>query len=226
MSIPLILAYCSIFASIIALFILIIASFRSSEKKQKKKTNYVKRSNRTIKVDYVEESEPKGTNVRVASLLWTVVLGQVLGLFFALVYVNDPLATRSLLRLNGFILISATLLCSVLTIVNGWFRVKMEVLFRLIFQGYSLLVGGFLLSGAMGKHVSIKSAMEAAGGRLYAIIILFFLTAILALILMFVDVVYRRSENTKYDYNQYFRIVIFVSMSIGLGLLFVKYLLS
>ena len=226
MSFFLILAYLSISASITALFTLIIASFRSGDTDADQSTQYIKRSSRTIKANFIEPTvSSKGANVRITALIWSVLAGQIVGLFLLLFYVESPESVRTLLRTNGYILIFATLLCSFLTMLNGWFEIKMKLWFRIIFQAYSFLVGGLLLSGAFGKKISIRNALEAAGGRLLVIIIAFFLTAVFAFILMFANGAYRDSENLEYDFNTYFRIVIIVGMVIGVGLLFVRYLL-
>ncbi|MBN1155948.1 hypothetical protein JXB12_13605 [candidate division KSB1 bacterium] len=223
MQFPLCFAYLSMGASIIALFTLIIASFQSGDTGKDRSVRFIRRASRTIKTnDSSDKVEKADVNVRVTALLWTVVLGQVIGLFFVLFYVSDADASRTFLRVNGFILIFASLLCSFLTILNGWLKIRMELWYRIIFQAYSFVVGGFLLSGAVGGRISISRAVSEAGEKLYLIIMAFFFTVILALILMFADGVYRDNERLEYDFNNYFRIVITVGMIIGLGLLFIR----
>ena len=219
-----ILSSASIFASIIALYVLIIGSFEKKDKKEERvEHHYIKNTSRIRNVNKINENkihQSKGLNTQVSSLLWTVIIGQAVGLYFLFVFLSKNEAVHIILRINGFFLLIAAFLCSILTMFNGWLKKKMEIPFRLIFQGYSLGVAIILFRLGIHRGVSVKEAVVAAGIFPNITIVVFFTTVILALILMLLDALYRKHERVDFNYNIYFLIVVIVGMVVGLSLLF------
>ena len=81
-----VLSSLSICASLISLYILIIGSFEVKEKKEvSNREQFIKRESRIIKVNQSDNNQTQrneGVNTQVSSLLWTVVIGQVIALYF------------------------------------------------------------------------------------------------------------------------------------------------
>lgn len=219
-----ILIYCSILASVVALYVLIIGSFEKKENDEKFASPFVKRDSRIIKVNRLDEKPAlqtaEGADTQISSLIWTTLVGQAVGLYFLLVFLNDYRIVNTILKLNGIILLIASFLCSILTIANAWFKKKMETSYRLIFQGYSLIMALILFLLGIGKGVTMKKAIIAAGFFPNVIIIMYFSSVIIALALMLFDGLYRKHERVDYDFNKYFRLVVLIGMVIGLSLLF------
>lgn len=217
------LSVLSVIASVVALYVLIIGSFEKKEKKEEKLTQqFIKRESRTIKITKSEENplkENKGLNTQVSSLLWTVVIGQAVALYFILVFLEGNKDVNIVLRVNGIVLLLASFLCSILTIFNGWFKKKMNISHRLMFQVYSLVVAIILFRMGIEKGISIKEAIGAAGYIPNIIIIVYFSTVIFALALMLFDGIYRKSERVDFNFNIYLLIVVAVGMGVGLSLL-------
>ena len=218
-----ILSTSSIFASIVALYVLIIGSFEKKEKKEKKvERQFIKRESRTIKVNKSDNNQlqqTEGLNTQVNSLLWTVIVGQTVGLYFLFVFLDVPKNVNLVLRLNAIILLLASFLCSIFTMFNGWLKRKMDVSHRLMFQGYSLAVAITLFRLGISKGITVEQAVVAAGIIPNIIIYVFFTTVILALILMLLDGLYRKNERVDFNFNIYFLIVVIVGMIVGLSLL-------
>ena len=218
-----ILSFSSILASIFALYVLIIATFEKKEKKEEKgESKFVKRESRTITTNknqpnQIQQSE--GLNTQASSLLWTVVIGQVVGLYILFVFLEETRAIYNVLRFNAFILLFASFLCSILTMLNGWFKKKMDISSRLLFQGYSFFIAMILFRIGIGKGITVRQAIDKAGILPDVIAVLYFLTAVIALVLMLLDV----SENRKYEhvdfnFNFYLLIVVIVGMFVGISL--------
>ncbi len=217
------LAALSIFASVVSVYILIIASFEKREKKKEKpKQQFIKRESRTIVVNHTKnetKEEKEGVNTQVTSLLSTVVIGQAVGLYFLFVFLSGTKGYYSVLKFNGVFLLLASFLCSILTMLNGWLKKKMEISFRLIFQGYSFIVAIVLCRIAFNGKLNVQQAISKAGPILNYIVIVSFSTVIVALGLMFLDGIYRKQQRLDYNFNIYYLIVVITGMGIGLGLL-------
>jgi hypothetical protein len=210
------LAICSIIASLAALYVLVIASFEKGEK--------TANPNPFASTGAVLKHE-KPVKTQVSSLIWTVVLGQVVGLYYFLLFSSNSHIVGTFFRLNALILLAASVICSVLTILNAWFKRRMVISHRLIFQSYSLVVAIVLLIISAKKSTSISMAMKQASSRMDIVIILYFSSVIVALFLMLWDGLYRKEEEVEYDYGTYFRIVIIVGMVVGITMLFVKWMI-
>ena len=217
-----IFAIFSIFANIVALYILIIASFEKKEKKNEINAKFVKRDSRTINVpraDEIPESPEKKTNTRIVSLLCTVLIGQIVGVYFLLVFVGELKIVNTILRINGGFLLLASIICSILTLLNGWLKKKMVVLFRLIFQSYSFIVAIILSMCRVKFTGGIRTTVLKATFVPNLVSIIYISTVIVALVLMLWDGLYRKHEKVDFDFNKYFRLVVLVGMIIGLGLI-------
>lgn len=217
------LTICASLASVISLYILIFASFEKKEKKPQIPYHFIKRDSRYIKAKPFENKsgeEKQGNNSRVVSLLSTVIIGQIVTLYFLFVFLNKDTIIRPILRMNALILLIASFICSILTILNAWLKKKMVISFRLLFQGYSLLMSMILIRLTIRKGVTIKAAVSAAGIIPDIIISMYFSSVIVALAMMLIDALYRKNEHVDYDFNIYFRIVVLVGMIVGLGMIF------
>jgi len=218
------LAIIPIFSSSVALLALILGSFEIKKKEDQPhpdEPQFIKRESRTIKINNVVDSAanfPAGLNTQIPSLLWTVILGQAVGLFFLLQFLSDLHTTKTIIKFNGVVLLFASFLCSILTILNGWLKRKMVILFRLLFQGYSFCVAMFLLYSVLVKDIGMQTALARAGFLSYVIIIFYFLTVIIAILLMLLDGILKKHQQIDFNYNIYYLIVIFIGMGIGLGL--------
>lgn len=218
----------SIFASLVALLVLIFGSFQKKEKKQDDEETafqFVKRESRTIKINKADENQlrkkKEGLNTQISSLLSVVVIGQFVGIYFLLVFLEKTSKVHTVIQTNAIILIIASMICSFLTLLNGWLKIKMEILYRLLFQGYSIIVAAVLFCIGVEKGITIQSALTSIGFIADFIIIVYFSTVILALALMLLDGVYRKHERVDFNFNNYFIIVIGIGMGVGLSLLLI-----
>ncbi len=208
------LAVCSVFASIIALFVLIFASYEGEDET---------RDDRAIRD---KDESIKAVKTQLPSLLWTVILGQAVGLYFFFVFVKDVPITNTILRYNAYVLLIASIFCSLLTILNAYNKKRMIIFHRLLFQGYSLALAFFILLHVLTKRASLRAVMETARSRVNIFIILYFSSVVIALFLMLGDGLYRKQERVEYNFNIYFLIVIGVGMFVGIGMYFAKWILT
>jgi len=224
----LIISSAAIFASVVALYILIIASFSQKEKTEPdEQPHFIKRDSRIIKVNKStpqNDQQVETINTQVSSLLWTVISGQFVGIYFFFVFIPGNDAAFVIMRINAMLLLLASFICSFLTMANGWMKKRMVISFRLIFQIYSLLVALILFRLGIGSGITFSDAIHKAGVIPDFIVNFYFLTVIIALALMLLDSsTFRKQEKVDYNYSIYFLIVVGVGMVVGLSL---KILLS
>lgn len=218
-SYQIILASISIFASIIALYVLIIASFQKKERpattehSNQRRTRIITASAIRQKIKQIKRK----TNTRVTSMIWTVLIGQGMGIYLLLTYVeSSKILVGRILKINGGLLLLASLLCSVLTLLNGWLKKKMVIAFRLAFQTYSFIIAMILLmfrmKGGHGARTTIFARIMPE-----FVIYFFLLTVVVALAMMLWDALYRKHLHISYDYSKYYRLVVLIGMILGLG---------
>ncbi|MBD3287903.1 hypothetical protein GF337_03790 [candidate division KSB1 bacterium] len=211
----------SIGASMIALYIIIIATFEKNENGENSGQAYIKRDARKIKVntDY-QKNNPKtdGLNTQGSSLIWTVLIGQFIGLYFLYYFITTEHIIRSILRYNSLILLLASFLCTLLTILNGFYKKRMELSNRLIFLFYSFIISSVLIYLMLQRGIDVKVAVINAGKIPYLIIVFYFVMMILALISMLLDGTVRKYDRVDFNFNIYYYVVIGVSFGIGLSM--------
>lgn len=221
-SIFLYLTILSITASIIALYILIFATFAKKEE-EKKNTGqiYIKRDARKIKVNTTHQAEnakTMGVNTQGSSLIWTVLIGQFVGLYFLHYFLISENVIRVILRTNSLILLIASFACTFLTILNGFLKKRMEISSRMIFLSYSFLMSGFLIFLMLQRGIDVRTAVISAGKMPYLIIVIYFIMMIFALISMLLDGTIRQYDRVDFNFNIYYYIIIGVSLGIGLSM--------
>ena len=212
----------SVAASLIALYILIFATFAKKEE-QKKTTGqkYVKRDARKIKVNTDQQagnSKPKGINTQGSSLIWTVLIGQFTGLYFLHYFINSENVIRNILKINSVFLLFASFICTFLTILNGFLKKRMEITNRMIFLSYSFIMSGVLIYLMLQRGIDVRTAVISAGKMPYLIIVFYFVMMIFALISMLIDGTIRQYDRIDFNFNIYYYIIISVSLGIGLSM--------
>ncbi len=205
----------SLLVSMIGLFILLFASFASKDDQQQQH-GFINKESRKIRVrketNEPEETEKKKPGSQFVLLLQTIIIGELVGLFF-LTLTNHPMK-YSLLYLNGGILLVASLGCSGLTLCNVWLKKKTNIRFREILQVATLLLGIIL----MKQSVTI----EAAFSRSYFDMPMYFYygTVVIALVTMLLKVIRgKKAEKTDFNFSNYLILIIASGLLIGTMLL-------
>ncbi len=213
----------SVLISLIGLYILLIFSF-SPRKKKKNKGEFIQKSARKIRVHHSQPSIQTLTkshqiNPRVILLLETIVIGEVVGLFFLLLS-NDPFKYK-ILAYNAAFLLIASFLCSVLTLLNAWFKKKTHIAFRVSLQAITLIVGIILFRLAMsGKSVKESISIVKAGVYMQMAIYGYFITVVVAIVTMLYIALKGDTENNEeLEFSNYLMLVIMSGLLIGSGLL-------
>lgn len=212
----------SVAASLIALYVLIFATFTKKEATIKTSGQiYIKRDARKIKVNTNHQAEnlkTKGINTQGGSLIWTVLIGQFTGLYFLHYFMITEDAIRDILKINSIILLLASFICTFLTILNGVLKKRMEMINRLTFLSYSFVMSGVLIYLMLQRGIDVKTAVISAGNMPYLIIIFYFVMMTFALISMLLDGTIRQYDRIDFNFNIYYYIIIGVSLGIGLSM--------
>ncbi len=205
----------SLMVSMIGLFILLFASFASKEDQQLK-NGFINKESRKIRFrkenGKVEKSNPKKPGPQFILTLQTIIIGQLVALFF-LIFTKDQLKF-TILTCNAIILISASFLCSILTLVNVWLKQKTNIFFRIILQIITLILGIALM------QLSGKGEAVILGGYMVIGIYGYYITVVIALGTMLYNVVFGNKVNKlEFNFSNYLLIVIASGLIIGTGLL-------
>jgi len=200
----------------IGLFILLFASFASKEDQQLQ-YGFINRESRKIRIrkenNKEEKTNRKKPNPEFLSLLETIIIGQLVALFFLLFTKNQMKFT--ILICNGIILITASFSCSVLTLVNVWLKKKTKIFFRTIIQVIALILGVFLM------NLSGKGEAAIRGGYLVIGIYGYYITVVIALGTMLFNVIIgNKTKKVEFNFSNYLILVIVSGLIIGTGLLY------
>jgi len=206
----------SLLVSIIGLYILLFASFAIKEKQRDHK-EFVNKETRKIRVhkenSEQNKDETKKPSPQFITLLQTIVIGQIVGLFFLILSHNQT--KFSILTINAGLLLLASFGCSVLTLFNVWLKKKMNMTFRIILQIATLVLGIVLMK------FSIRDR-EAIPGLFFIMpIYLYYGTVVVALFTMLLNVIFgNKMKKVKFNFSNYLILVIIAGLVIGTGLMF------
>lgn len=209
------LAAICITVSMIGLAILLFASFSQKEDRQIN-NGFINKEFRKIRMrtelEATEKSESKKPSPQFLLLLQTIILGQLVGLFF-LALSNDPLKF-TVLSINGSVLLMASFFCSVLALFNVWLRKKTNIVFRIIIQAVTLILGITLMK------FSIRDQIAQAAGYFSLAMYSYYITVVIAIATMLANVIVGNKEmKTEFNVSHYLIFVIVSGLSIGTGLL-------
>jgi hypothetical protein len=204
----------SLLVSMIGLYILLFASFALKDD-QKPQPGFINKESRKIRIrqEKVEPEEPKTDkpSPQFITLLQTIILGELVGLFFFGLSEN-PMKFRILTVNAGFLLI-ASLFCSVLTLFNAWFKKKTNIQFRIILQAITLIVGIVLMK------LSVRDKIEIPSSVLVWPYYFFYSTVVISLFTMLYNVITgNKLIKVDFNFNSYLIQVIISGLIIGTGL--------
>ncbi len=205
--------------SVVGLYILLFSSFKTNEK-NKNSGNSASRKIRAHRENNdnnnTEDAKP---NPKFILLLETIFIAEGAGLFF-LWLTHDPMKF-SVIAINGVAFLVASFLCSILTLINAWFKKKMHLVFRIILQLATLVTGILLL------RFSTNGKAEMPTDYVTDAYFAFFITVVIALLTMLFNVVIgNKEEEVEFNYNIYLLVVIASGMIIGSSLYLAKLMSS
>jgi len=211
-----------IVVSVIGLYLLLFSSFKSNDTPRMTR-DIISKASRKIRMHREKKSDEAPDadkpNPQFILILQTIVVGEVVGLFF-LWLTNDPLK-YSVILFNGVMYLIASFLCSVLTLFNAWLKKKMHHIFRIVMQMVTLVIGIFLFNFSSAEDVVIPTDYITA--TYYA----FYITVVVALFTMLFNVVRgNKDEPMEFNYNNYLLLVIVSGLVIGASLHLAKVLVS
>ncbi len=201
----------SLFISKFALFFFLFFSFLNDIEKKNENKRYVNRQYRKIKVPAKDESkkriELKLVLNRRKTLLPTIVIAEIVG--YILFLISQHPMKYAAIEGNAFLLLTASAICQILTIANGWLKIRLNLSFRLMFQIITLVFGLFWL-----KVLEPMNVVEF--GQFLLIFVIGYLgSAVLAIYSMLGDAMFAKQGIYTFDFNHYFRLVIFLGLIIG-----------
>jgi len=206
----------SLLVSMIGLYILLFASF-ASKKDQKSAKDLINNTARKIRIRQEnkepEESKPKKPNPTFILLLQTIIIGELVGLFFLTLTGSQTKFT--ILTINAAVLFIASFLCSGLTLLNVWLKKKTNIQFRIILQAITLSVGIILIKFSIRDKAAFPVEMFIFP------IYFFYGTVVIALATMLLNVIAgNKTKKEEYNVSNYLLFVIISGLIIGTGLLF------
>lgn len=209
------LAAVSIMVSMIGLAILLFASFSQKEDRQVV-NGFVNKDSRKIRArkesEVDENAKSDKPSPQFVLLLQTIIIGELVGLFF-LALSHDPLKF-TILSINGSLLLMVSFACSVLALLNVWLKKKTNLIFRIILQVVTLVLGITLMKFAIKDHVA-----EAAGYFSMAMYS-YYITVVVAIATMLLNVILgNKTSKTEFNFGNYLIFVIVSGLTIGTGLL-------
>jgi uncharacterized protein with PQ loop repeat len=207
----LLISILSLFISKFALFFFLFFSFLNDIEKKDEDKKYVSRQYRRIKVPEKDESkkriELKLLLNRRKTLLPTIIIAEIVGYILYLI-TRHPMKFATI-EGNAFLLLTASVICQFLTIANGWLKLRLNLSFRLMFQIITLALGFFWLK--------VLEPMNVVDFEQFLLIfvIAYLGSVVLAIYSMLGDAMFAKQEIHTFDYNHYFRLVIFLGLVIG-----------
>ena len=211
--------------SMVGLYILLISSFSPGESQQIK-GEFIQKAARKIRI-HKDKSLEKNNSVRAKPnpqfilLVESIIIGEAVGLFF-LTLSGNPLKFK-FLALNSAVLLIASFLCSVLTLFNTWLRKKTHLVFRVILQATTLIIGIILFKFAMADKSTFESvSIVKAGYYIQMAIYGYFITVVVAIgTMLYVAIKGSPEKLQEFEFGNYLILVIMSGLLIGSGLLLI-----
>lgn len=205
----------SLVVSMIGLYILLFASFATKDEQGQQK-NFINKASRKIRIhkenDEPEQPSPKKPSPQFVLLLQTIIIGELVGLFF--LTLTDNLMKFTILIINSAILLIASLGCSGLTLFNVWFKKRTNIQFRVIIQVATLILGIILM------RLSFRDKVSISRGYFDTPMYFFYGTVVVALGTMLLNVIFgNKTKNIEFNFSNYLILVIVSGLVIGTGLL-------
>lgn len=205
----------SLLVSMIGLCILLFASFATRDDQLQGK-GFVNKESRKIRIrkedKEPEESKPKKPGSQFVLLLQTIIIGELVGLFFLTITANP--AKYSILKFNAAILLIASLGCAGLTLLNVWLEKKTNIQFRVIIQLATLSLGIVLMKLSFRGEVAISRGYFDMPRYFY------YGTVVVALGTMLLNVIFRdKTKKVEFNFSNYLILVIVSGLVIGTLLL-------
>jgi len=205
----------SLLVSMIGLYILLFASFAPKDDQQAAK-DFINQTARKIRIrkenKEPEKTDPKKPSPQFMLLLQTIIIGELVGLFF-LTLTDNPTKYK-ILFFNAAILLIASLGCSGLTLFNVWLKKKTNIQFRVILQVITLVLGIFLM------NLSFQEKVTVARGYFDMPMYFYYGSVVVALGTMLFNVIYgNKTEKVEFNFSNYLLLVIIAGLVIGTGLL-------
>lgn len=201
----------SLFISKFALFFFLFFSFLNDIEKKDDDKKYVSRQSRRIKVPTKDESkkriELKLLLNRRKTLLPTIIIAEIVG--YILFFISQHPMKYATIEGNAFLLLTASAICQILNIANGWMKLRLNLSFRLMFQIITLIFGFFWL-----KVLAPMSVVDF-DQILLIFVVVYLGSVVLAIYSMLGDAMFAKQGVYKFDYNHYFRLAIFLGLIIG-----------
>ena len=212
------LAAVCILVSMIGLAILLFASFNQKEDPQTI-NGFVNKASRKIRLrrEPTEDETSKSgkPSPQFVLLLQTIIFGELVGLFF-LALSRDPLKF-TIVSINGSILLMASFFCSILALFNVWLKKKTNLVFRIIIQVVTLILGIILMK------LAIREETTDAASYLDMARYSYYITVVIAIATMLINVIFgNKMIKTEFNFSNYLIFVIASGLLIGTGLLIVS----
>ena len=206
----------SLLVSMIGLYILLVASFATKDEQHEHK-GFINKDTRKIRVHKENSAhkidEAKKPSPQFITLLQTIVIGELVGLFFLILSQNQ--AKFSILTINAGLLLLASFGCSILTLLNVWFKKEMNMTFRIIIQIATLILGIILMKQSFRDKEAIPSLIFTMP------IYLYYGTVVIALLTMLLNVIFgNKTKKMEFNFSNYLMLVIISGLVIGTGLMF------
>lgn len=210
------LAAVSIMVSMIGLAILLFASFSQKEDRQVV-NGFVNKNYRKIRArteaEELDNTKPGKPNPKFVMLLQTIIIGELVGLFF-LALSHDALKF-TILSINASLLLMASFGCSVLALFNVWLKKKTNLSFRIILQVATLMLGITLMKFAMRDKIVVEAA-----GYFSMAMYSYYITVVIAIATMLLNVIFGdKAAKTEFNFGSYLIFVIVSGLAIGTSLL-------
>ena len=210
--------------SMVGLYILLFSSF-SPKQKQQITGDFIKKAARKIRIPrdsrIVQEIKKNIPNPQVSLLIQSILIGEVVGLFFLFL---DPSPLKfKVLAINAAFLLTASFLCSILTLLNAWWKKKTHLVFRVILQVTTLVIGLILFRMAIKERVANVAiggiSVIKAGYCMKMAIYGYFITVVIAISTMLYTAIKGNPENThEFEFSNYLFLVVMSGLLIGSGL--------
>ncbi|MBD3287904.1 hypothetical protein GF337_03795 [candidate division KSB1 bacterium] len=201
----------ALFISKFALFYFLVFSFFNELHQMDENKTYINRQSRKIKRPLKDEqkkrTELKILLIRRKTLLPTIVIAEIIGYILYMISTHPMRFTA--VETNAFLLLYASVICQALTIANGWLRIRMNLSARLMFQLITLSLGILWL-----KILSPINIVDF-NQLLLIFVIIYFGSVMVAIYSMLADALFSKQGIYRFDFNHYFRLVIFIGLIVG-----------
>lgn len=213
-----------ILVSMIGLYILLFSSFSPKQAGQGH-GDFIQKAARKIRfhkenTDHKENSREK-INPQFSLLLQSIAYGEIVGIFF-LWLGHDPLKFK-LLAINAALLLIASFLCSVLTLFNAWLRKRTHLIFRIVLQATTLIMGMVLYRFSMGEQSLFEGeSIVKASYYMQMAMYSYFITVVVAIgTMLYVAIKGNPDKLREFEFGEYLKLVIMSGLLIGTGLLLI-----